>query len=337
MQGVTEKYHSHHLTPERADELETEAIEESGFTKKEDLFEGKVYDEDRIGTRISRGFYEEKPAVLKVQLLEPGIEEVDIMERFSDQNRSKKIRTPKIYDHTPYAPEKGFGFTVMENIQGKPIFEGLASEEDMKNFADFYRELHDKAISSSFLPPKIYEKDARVATGLRLANWSAIALKKGTLDKEGIVNSSRHLIRMTLDGVGGMEFTHGHLSGNDVLVTPDGENILFSAAFWSYRPEYYDTTFQIWASLKNLKGEEILSPEKAVEHCEQWKETFLELPGIGRNPMFSKYFASNMRERAIGALLLDINQDHKGKDNEKQKEMFRSILEHYSKNHLPSS
>ena len=217
----------------------------------------------------------------------------------------------------------------MEDVRGRRIFEGLADEREMEEFTEMISALRINRRQALF-PPKLYERNARTATAMRLANWNAIALRKGTLDKEGVINSSRHLLNMTLTGIDDMEFTHGHLTSEDVIVTDKGERVIFSPSFWSYRPKHYESTFQIWAALKGLKGGDILSPEEGIAHCEQWKRVLMQNPVIHEDLSFREYFASNMRERAIGALMLDIDQNHEGEDKQRQKELFRGILRYYS-------
>lgn len=327
--GVTEKYHLYELDKTTADVMSEEALKEAELENPEQIFEGVIYDKDRIGTRIFRGTQGSQPRVLKVQFLEPDIEEAVIMQDINNR-RYPNLRHPHVYDYQDHDPVRGYGYTLMEDVKGRPIFEGLANREEMEEFADATQEIRINRQTNPVFQPKIYERDARTATALRLANWNAIALRKGTLDREGIGHSTRHLLQMTLGDIDKMEFTHGHLTSKDIVVTEKGENVVFSPSFWSYRPKYYETTFQIWDSLKSLEGDEILSPKEAIAHCEEWKETFMQTPGIKEDVFFSRYFASNMRERAIGALLLDINQDHEGEDNRRQKEMFREILCHYS-------
>ncbi|MDH5597341.1 MAG: phosphotransferase, partial [Candidatus Peregrinibacteria bacterium] len=313
--------------------------EESGFRVGELLFEGRIYDADKIGTRIHAGTIEGnegvEEAVLKVQLLPPSQEEAELMMRFTAQNKSQRIRTPIIYKHAPYSDEKGYGYTIMERVHGQPIFEGMAREEAMDNFVNFHSELHALSLNEPLFNPNSYESDARLATSLRLANWNNIARKKDTLTHEKVILSGRHSVRMLLEGVNEMEFMHGHLTSRDILVTEKSDHVLMSHSFWGYRPRYYDTTFQIWAAIKESRGDEIPTPEQAIAHAETWRRKFKESPHIANDPEFSKYFASNMRERALGALIVDIENDCEGQDLEKLKKAFRALYDFYMRKSLP--
>lgn len=339
--GVTEQYHRHEMTPDRADEKVQEVLQATGFEVKRMIFEGKIYKSDKIGTRIYEGEADvngsKREAVLKVQFLKPDIEEAELMQRFTQQNGSSNIRVAEIYDHSPYNPQKEYGHIIMERVKGNPIFKGLATDEERETWLKFYEELRTNSLIEPLFPAQWQEQDGRPITALRMSNWLNIARKQGHLDREKVGLSVRHMTQMVLGGVGETAFMHGHLSPDAVLSTENGERVLMSQAFWKYLPLYSDTVFHIWASLKELRGEEIISAEQAIAYIETWRENYKTLPLLARDGEFDKYFASAMRERCVGAMIVDIDSDLRNRggmtpdDALKLKDMFRGVFNHYSK------
>lgn len=330
------------MSVEKANELECRVFDETGFTPTERIFEGKIYDSDKIATRIYRGTQtiqgEPRHTILKIQFLKNADEEGDLMKAFATQNKSCAIRTAHIFQQADYNEVVGYGYMLMEEVQGEAIFSGLANERDREKWLKFFSDFKTTGLTKALFPPSLLENEATRVTALRLFNWLRITKRQHHLTLEKIRLTIRHLIKMTLDGVRETEFVHGHLSPDAIQVTPTGDHVVMSQAFYKYLPKLSDAVFQIWASLKDLRGDDILSPEQAVTYCEQWRSYYQALPCLANMENFEKYFASAMRERAAGALIVDIDSDLMNKqkedlmtseDAQKLKAMFRGIFNHY--------
>jgi hypothetical protein len=337
MAHVTEKYDEHILTIENAKKLIDKIVKESDFTIIKKLFMGKLYDNDKIGTLIYEGIWKKKKTVLKAQFINPETEEAKIIKDFNNQNKSELVRVAEIYKHEPYSDKNGYGYMIMEHIDAPPIFEGLASKEDIKLFIKFYKDYQNNCINEPFVERQWHEKNAFLNTFLRIANWSKIALQKKDLKLKQIGQSSRFLIKMLLSNKDNtMSFMHSHLTSDDIKKVSENELILMSQMFWEHRPKYYDTTFHLWMTIKSMRDLHFTS-KQAIDYSELWKENYKKIPQIKNDPNFDQLFALNMTERSIGALLIDIeNQEYSNSETAEQekkhlKKIFEDIFNFYIK------
>jgi hypothetical protein len=95
---ITEKYFGHANFTDNEQELLNAVKTKTNFQLEKKIFRGKIYDNDKVGSLIYKGIWQNKPAVLKIQGLQPDVDEIDIINRFNNQNESAKIRLPKLYD-----------------------------------------------------------------------------------------------------------------------------------------------------------------------------------------------------------------------------------------------
>lgn len=173
-----------------------------------------------------------------------------------------------------------------------------------------------------------------VFTTQRVSHWAKIAQAKGCLAEVEVKNvekflslAGRHLPSIK------MEFMHGHFTYNDIFKISDNEYVLMSNLFWSYRPEFYDTTFHLWAGIKSLRDQNV-NVEQVIEYLQKWREEYKKLPVVTQNPDFDRKFDMLMAERCIGALLVDIQNQHY--DNNRSNltgyltELFRNLFKHFA-------
>lgn len=155
---------------------------ETGFVARKEIFRGELYDKNKIGSLIYKGKFQGKPAVLKIQLLQPEIDEIDIINTFNKQNKSKKIRLPYLLKGSHWNKKNGYGYLIMEWVEGKMIYNPpFASETEIKDFCSFYQEYKTKCLAKPFFPKLITEQSSLVFTTQRIFNWTKIAEAKNNL------------------------------------------------------------------------------------------------------------------------------------------------------------
>lgn len=310
---ITEQYFKHTNLADNEKRILDVITKETNFQPKKEIFRGKIYDDNKVGSLIYSGFLEDKPAVLKIQILKLDIDEIDIISEFNNQNQSDQVRLPKLYKGSKWNYKDGYGYLVLEYIDAPLIYQPpFANQSQIKNFCYFYQEYKTKCLVKPFIKREINETSTLLFTSQRISHWAKIAQTKGTMSEFDVENiekflslAGKHLPTIK------MEFMHGHLTPYDIFKFSDQEYILMSNLFWSYRPEFYDTTFHLWMSIKSLRDQNI-KLDQIIQYIQTWIDEYKKIPVIMKDNDFERKFNISMAERCIGAILLDIkNQDYK--------------------------
>lgn len=307
---ITSQYFNY---SQKADDKFLKSVREKvDFTANKEIFRGQIYDKDKVGSLIYFGMFNNEPAVLKIQILEPTIDEIDIINGFNEQNKSKMIRVPDLYAGSRWNKNDGYGYLLLEYVVGKPIYgPSLANEREIKKFCEFYQEYKTKTITKPLLKQKNKE-DSLELTTRRVNGWVEIAKAQKYLTKttEDYLERYFSIIDKHLLGEK-TQFMHGHLMRNDIHEVSAYKYVLMSNLFWSYRPEHYDTTFNIWADIKSISSLKI-TEEDVIDFVEKWQSQYRKLDAIKKDKDFKRKFMLMMLERCIGALLVDLeNQNYK--------------------------
>jgi len=315
---ITEKYFIQANFADQAQRVLAEIKARTNFQPEKEIFRGQIYDPDKVGSLIYKGVWRKLPAVLKIQGLKPEIDEIDMISRFNEQNDSKKIRLPKLYKGSKWNELDGYGYLLLEYIDAPKIYQPpLADQEQKEDFCRFYQEYKTKCLRQPLFARQPHEKNSLVFVNQRVLHWQKIAEAKEQLTEvnkkrvEKFLNiAGRHLPSIK------MEFMHGHLTYNDLYKISDNEYVLMSNLFWSYRPEFYDSTFHLWAGLNSLHNKNI-KLEQIIEYLQNWFGQYKKIPVIKQANDFNGKFNLMMAERCLGALLIDIKNKHqqKGQNN----------------------
>ena len=311
---ITEKYFKYNNSIDDFNEIIKEILAKTNFQPEREIFRGQIYDSDKVGSLIYQGVWQDKPAVLKIQKLQPDIDEIEMIDRFNQQNESSKIRLPKLYNGLEWNKNDGYGYLISEYIGGMPIYQSpLAKQSQIQDFGNFYQEYKTKCLRRPWIEKEPNEQSSLLFTTQRVSHWAQIAQSKDNLNEIEIKNvekflslAGQHLPSIKI------EFTHGHLSSNDIFKLSNNEYVLMSNLFWSYRPEFYDATFHLWWGIKSLRNTEI-TVEQIIDYLQQWIKEYKKLPIIAQDSDFERKFNLMMAERCIGATLLDIqaqNYEH---------------------------
>lgn len=332
---ITEKYFEHINFSDHEKRVLKEIITKTNFQPEKEIFRGQIYDKNKVGSLIYKGVWQDKPAVLKIQGLQPDVDEIDIIGRFNDQNESAKIRLPKVYNGSKWNEQDGYGYLFLEYIDAPQIYQPpFANSKQIKDFCVLYQEYKTKCLREPFIEQEPNEQSSLVFTVQRVSYWIKIAQSKGHLTEAEVKNvekffflAGRHLPSIK------MEFMHGHFTYDDIFKLSDKEYILMSNLFWSYRPEFYDTTFHLWAGIKSLRDQNV-SFEQVKQYLQNWLEEYKKLPVVMQDTDFEKKFNMMMAERCIGALLVDIQNQHYDSDHGNfiayLTKMFRELFKHFT-------
>ncbi|MCL5795833.1 MAG: hypothetical protein M1338_05780 [Patescibacteria group bacterium] len=331
---ITEKYFEHTNFADYEQGVLRKIITKTKFQPEKEIFRGQIYDNNKVGSLIYKGIWKNKPTVLKIQGLRPEVDEIDIINRFNHQNKSTKIKLPKLYGGSKWNEKNGYGYLLLEYINAPQVYQSpFASPKQIKDFCAFYQEYKTKCLYIPFFKREPNEKSSLVFTAQRVSHWLNIAQSKKHLTMAEVKNAEKFLILAGrhLPSIK-MEFMHGHLTYNDIFKLPNDKYILMSNLFWSYRPEFYDATFHLWAGIKGSRDLKITT-KQAKNYLQSWLKEYKKLPVIKEDVDFERKLDMMMAERCLGALLIDIENQHYSNDRSKYinhlTKLFRSLFKYF--------
>ncbi len=331
---ISEKYFEYGVSINDARNLIKQIIARTNFQIEKEIFCGKIYNQNKIGSLIYKGTWQSKPAVLKIQILQPDIDEIDIINKFNHQNKSTRIRLPKLYRGSKWNRNDNYGYLILEYINAAPIYQSpFANPKQIQDFSDFYQEYKTKCLNQPLFKKELNEESSLVFTAQRISHWIKIAQDKNYLSKTKIKNTEKFL---SLAGqylpLIKMEFMHGHLTNKDIFKISDDEYVLMSNLFWSYRPEFYDTTFHLWNGINDLRDLKTTS-NQVIKYIQNWLRAYKKLPIIKQDSDFERKFNLMMAERCLGSLLIDIQNIHYDSHRDKfvihLTNLFRELFDYY--------
>lgn len=317
--SITEKYFSFSNSSDIQKFLDKTVFSIGRKHKLEDLEEisrAMIYDSDKVRTVHFMGYFEGSKIILKINLLEPDIDELDIILQFKEVSRSKRIKLPEVFAAQRWDSEKGYGYIVEEYIEGEKIYNGgLMSEEEVSNYLDFFQDYKENVTSKPFF----HTDGVSIALHLaltRVVNWYQIALEKDTLNKE-INNFYRNYLTIIAKKLSDVpvSFIHARLTSNYVL-KKDNNYYLVANCLWGFRPKYYEASFHIWDSLLTNK-DYTKSSHDVWNYIMRWETKYRQT--VYKNDyQFENGFYVMLLERCIGALLIDIHNVKDITDQEKE-------------------
>jgi len=303
---ITEKYFTQNDFSRMKDKVLAEVTAETGFIAREEIFRGVIYERQKVGSLIYKGTWQRKPAALKLQGLKPEVDEGEIVKHFTGQNNSRLIRVPKIYVHFPWQAKRGYGYLITEYVDAPKIFKmPFATAEQMLDFARFYQEYRTSALTRPWLEPETLNSLA--FTLERVNHWRKISESKKRLSPEEYrpyltrfyPQAEKHLPTIP------MVFCHGHLTADDIYKLADGSYVVLSNLFWSYRPEWYDLGFNIWACWQGIRDTSYTF-EEMLGYIEEWLKVYRQIPVVKKDNDFERKITMLLLERTMGTILVDL-------------------------------
>lgn len=315
---ITAKYFTHTGISAPEKKL-AEIAARTGFRAGREIFRGQIYDRDKVGSLIYQGWWRNKPAVLKIQGLRPEVDEIDIINRFNKQNKSRSVRLPLLYGGLKWNKKTGYGYLLLEHIDAPKIYQPpFANRSQIKDFCRLYQEYKSRCLKKPLFKKEPAERNSAVFIMQRLAHWRKVAESKGitTKNTEDIISRFQSLVRRHMPTIK-MEFMHGHFTYDDIYKISGNKYVLMSNLFWSYRPEYYDAVFHLWAGLKSIRDLKI-TLKKVIGYLNKWLVEYKKMPVIKNDADFERKFYLMMTERCVGTLLVDIQNQHYDSNRAKQ-------------------
>ena len=341
---IEEKKHPNALAYNEKETLK-EILNKTGFKREKEIFRGEIiYTKGAkpvTGSILLKGTYKAKPAVLKIQGLRLESSEVEIIKRFEQQNKSRIIHAPTIYQSEEWNAKRGYGFFIMEFVNAPHIYSlPFATSAQMKDFSRFYQEYKTKAITKPWIKletSNIYSNaqlnDASPLSAVinAVEKWRKNAEAKGRLRFE---DYAPYLIRFypiaaRYVPVMKIEFMHRELTQQHIFKLDDGTYKLFSNILWGYRLQWSDLAYNIWFNLLNIKGNSYTADE-VIDYTEKWVNIYKMMPIVKRDENFEQKMNFLLTERAIGIIVGDLGSGQYWGSSEGKK-YFKHMLRIYQR------
>ena len=305
---ITEQYFTLGDFSQRADEVLAQVTSTTGFVVEKEIFRRTIYDKNKVESLIYNGTFQGKPAVLKLQGLKPEVEEATIITEFPNFNESKRVRPPFLYAHEAWTEERGYGYMITEYVEAPKIFKmPFATAQEMAVFAEFYQEYRNRTFPHRFPWMQVDTDDSIEFSVFRVDHWRKISENKGRLT---VSDYAPQLARFYPLAVKHMRFIpivfcHGHLTANDIHCLPDNLFVVHSNLFWSYRPQWYDLAFNIWACLLHIRDTNY-TIEQLLAYVESWIGSYHKIPVVQEDKDFERKMTIMLLERTMGSILVDL-------------------------------
>tara|TARA_Y100000310_G_scaffold342936_2_gene448339 strand:- start:23 stop:1072 length:1050 start_codon:yes stop_codon:yes gene_type:complete len=244
--------------------------------------------------------------VLKIQGTKPPTSEVALIEGFAKQNRSKRIRPPRIFSHTPWSKEKQYEAFIVEEVQGEPVMNGRpADKKELNFFFELYNDYRANCRNKPWVTKPQSWSYAEQVNRWRSAvkEQSKVDPRRSPEDKRLVENAIDIVERNLL--VEDLEFVHGHFQPGDLIKTPQGDFVLFSNLFWSWRIPFYDAVFGYHWWMLGMEYAKGLTPQSLEKERKRWLRKIFDLPEIRGNSKAERLANLALLERAVPALMVD--------------------------------
>lgn len=266
---------------------------------------------DKIGSVSCHGFIEEKseklPVLLKIQGTKPAMSEAHNIAFFQKQNKSKIIRSPKVYVHFPWNEQKQFEAFIVEEANGTCVIQSHPSKDkELDLFFELYEEYRLNSLNEPWLkkPEKVSYKD-------KLAMWMEAVkqqIKTDRLKDSGDNKLARSATRILNDSLtaSSLEFMHGHFQPGDLIVNSNNsETVITSNLFWGWRNPFYDAVFGYHWWMLGMEHAENLTSKLLEKERDRWLQKIYSLSEVKENIENERLVTLALLERALPALMVD--------------------------------
>lgn len=301
---------------------------------------GIYYDSKKIGSVfVEVTDQNETKGVLKIQLRPLTFDEGSIIRHVSPQIKSKRIRLPKIFLDNPWNEKDGYGFIIFEDLSYLPkIWSALPpkAEQDYIQHKDFLKEFIHNVLPIKSFVEKPTESQLELAKE-SFDHYRDIAQKsshKHFVAEEIGEFKKRYFEIISPFEFEEMHFTHGHLSGLDVVYDAQKDQYgIMGNLYWKWRPKYWELTFPTWNSLMHIRDKN-LTFEIFLARVNRWvKLGVTEL--YDYDPSTKKQYWVNLLSFTMNTIMLDLGASEwkENETEEKQtllncwKEFFSWIIE----------
>lgn len=276
-----------------------------GFVPEKLLDRSSWWTSKEIGAFRYEGKFKGKKAVLKIQGVRPETSEIYMIKAFSKVNRSRILRVPLPYSYLGWDDKKRYEALILEFIDGKPIVNIPTSENELREFFALRDEYKKNCAVSSW----IEQPDESLSEEIKMnfAKWREASFKlypthpfREEEDAELIDRAVDILIENYKDVK--REFQHGHFGTSDLLEIKDGQVVILSNLYWSWKPPFYDAVFGYHWFIYHLAKLKDATPGLVDEQKSLW---LTKINNLVKTDSGKKLLNLAFLERATAGLNLD--------------------------------
>lgn len=288
-----------------------EIVSKTGFSPDRELLrKSEWWKTGKIGAVHCPGFIDEGGeklrTVLKIQGTKPPTSEAIMIEAFQRQNRSKLIRSPKVFVYLSWDEEKQYEAIIMEEVCGKPVMtHHPATDNELDTFFDLYEEYRGNCRGKPWVVrPESWSYKEQVKRWRAAVEHQAKDDPLRLSEDEDLAEQGIRIIEKNLSA-SDLEFVHGHFQPGDLI--PDGKDrvVLFSNLFWSWRIPFYDAVFGYHWWMLGMEHADNLATEILGKERRRWVDKIFNLSEIKENSKNILLVNLALLERAVPALMVD--------------------------------
>lgn len=286
----------------RIEEIVDYVSKKSGFLPIKLISKSTWWGSKEIGAFHYGGKYNGENVVLKVQGAKPNTSEILMIDSFEKQNRSKIIRTPKIFWNQRWNDGKKYEAFILEQVKSKSIISVPTNQKEITKFFKIFDEYRKNCLRKAWLQKP--SEDIGAFINEQFNKWREASFKiypHHELREDGDQLLIDKAINKLIKGYQKVdwEFQHGHLSDSDFYEDENGQIVVLSNLYWSWRAPYYDLIFAYHWYMYHL------SELKSIEVEEAEKDRQLWLKEIYKRASNKKLLKLALLERATAGLNLD--------------------------------
>lgn len=289
----------------REQEVLKDASKKLGFIPGKLMDRSSWWNSREIGAFRYEGKFRGKKAVLKIQGVKPTTSEIYMIQAFSKANQSKILRPPLLYSYLPWDDKRRYEALILEFIDGKPIVNGPASESELTEFFALREEYRRNCVTFPWIekPKESLSEEIRS----NFDKWRQASFKLYPThpfrksEDEKIIDEAVNALIKNYENVE-REFQHGHFGVSDLLKLKNGEVVILSNLYWSWKPPFYDAVFGYHWFIYHLAKLKNVTPELIENQRNLWLKQIsrLHLKGVKLKLLDLAFL-----ERAAAGLNLD--------------------------------
>lgn len=295
---------------DREKEVLEDASKRTGFIPEKLMDRSSWWTSKAIGAFRYAGIYKGKKAVLKIQGVKPNTSEIYMINAFQKVNKSKILRHPYLYATLFWNEEKRYEALILEFIDGKKIVNSPTNENELDRFFNLYREYRKNCCHNPWIdkPETSLSEEVRI----NFTKWRQARLKLYPTHPffqerdEKLIDQSVDLLSDKYEGVE-PQFQHGHFSANDLYKVSNGEVVILSNLYWSWKPPFYDAVFGQHWFIYHLAEIPNINPEIIESQINLWISEINSLVAAKED---KKLLNLALLERAAAGLNLDALSIH---------------------------
>jgi hypothetical protein len=291
---------------DREEEVLKEASEKLGFAPSKLIGRSSWWGSTEIGAFHYAGEIEGKRAVLKIQGVKPSVSEIDMINNFNKTNKSKLVRPPHLYAYLNWNDEKRYEALALEFIEGEKVIKTPTNKNEVHEFFEIYKDYRENCLSFPWVDKPTISISQKIADNF--SKWREASFKiypNHPLREKGdtlLIDQAVQLLIEKYKGID-MEFMHGHFSEGD-LYKVNGQIVILSNLFWSWRPPLYDSIFAYHWFIYHLNDVDRITSKEVEEQRSIWLNEIKNLPQT-QGSKNQELLNLVLLERAVAGLNLD--------------------------------